>query len=337
MKNSVRQEVSEGKPPYSNTGAENTFGGLKALIDWCSFTLLCNDIRRVQEVLQIPSSDWVQVPRGGKGYKCQLCCGAISIFYDGAPDMGIHVNMSGQGCRQYEGRFGDVWSDLFKRVFEAKGHFSRLDGAIDDFHGFFSVEQIEEKVLRRGVRSRFKKARGMTEYDLTNDVGRGDGKTVYFGSPSSDIQIRIYDKAAQQGVAQVWVRTEVQCRDERSDALAVQIMSDLNLGKLLAGVLGNYITFIESSEDSNKARWPVSSWWSDFLGDVEKVKLTILKAVKTIDEKMEWVNRQVSTTLALIGLHLKGKGTDIYDFVSEMLIEGEKRLKPHHEALLLAG
>lgn len=337
MKQTICQKVSEGKPPTSNTGAETPKSGLEALIDWCSFTFPFDDLGQVQSLLRMSATDWVQMPKGGKGYKAQLRCGNISIFYDGTPDMGIHVNMTGQGCRQYEALFGNSWSELIKRVFEAGGHFTRLDGAIDDFHGFFSVDQIEEKVKGRDVKGRFKKARGYTDYDLTSEPGEGDGKTIKFGSGESNIQIRIYDKAAQQGVDQVWIRTEIQCRDERADALARQIMSDNNLGHLLAGVLCNYINFVEPSNDTHKDRWPVSSWWSEFLGDVEKVRLTILKAAKTIEEKMEWVDRQVSTTLALIGLYLKGKGTDIYEFVSEMLIEGEKRLKPHHEALLLAG
>ena len=347
------------KPPYGNTGVLDTVG-LKSLIDWCDFTLPVSfgldgagvdevkileglpsrfsyALDKVKELLGIPSGDWLQMPRGGRYYKSQLRCGHISIYYDGAAGMGIHVSMSGQGCREYEGRFGDVWEELLAKVFLAGGHFPRLDGAIDDFSGSFTVEQIEGKVKMRELKSLFKKSRGITDYDLSKEPGKGEGKTQYFGSTASDTQIRIYDKAAEQGVNYSWVRTELECRNEKADELARHIIAGDWLGRIISGVLKNYVNFLEPSDDSNKARWSVCSWWDKFLGDVEKLRLSVQKAVQTIEKKKNWLIKSVSTSFALVNAHYDNKKRDFNDFVCELLEGGQERLKPHHIALLQAG
>lgn len=347
------------KPPYGNTGVLDT-KGLKSLIDWCDFTLPVSfgwedieveevevmegfpsrfsyPLQKVKELLGIPSGDWLQMPRGGRYYKSKLQCGHISIYYDGAAGMGIHVSMSGQGCREYEGRFGDVWEELLAKVFLAGGHFPRLDGAIDDFSGSFTVEQIEGKVKMRELKSLFKKSRGITDYDLSTEPGKGEGKTQYFGSSASDTQIRIYDKGAEQGVNYSWVRTELECRNEKADELARHIIAGNWLGRIISGVLKNYVNFLERSEDSNKGRWPVCSWWDKFLGDVEKLRLSVQKAVQTIKKKIEWLKKSVATSFALVNVHYDNKNRDFNEFVCELLEGGQERFKPHHMALLQAG
>lgn len=270
------QEEGISKPLYNNMGAVATKKGIEVLIDWCSFTipheyLVLGD---VFEVLGIPHREFVAMPRGGNGYKSQLRLGDIAVFYHGAKGMGVHVVMTGQGCRQYEGRFGNRWVELFKTVFKFNGHFSRLDNAVDDFRDCFTVADIEKKVQKREVRCKFKTARGMTNYVLSEEAGKGEGKTVYFGSAQSDIQIRIYDKAAEQKVNFPWVRVEMQLRNERADVMVQNIIAGSeNYGKIVSGALRNYVIFIEPSNDSNKARWPVSGWWNEFLGVADKVKL----------------------------------------------------------------
>jgi len=65
------------------------------------------------------------------------------IYYDGREEMGCHVEMSGQGCRQYEANFTDSpWKDLFGVVLSEGGKFSRLDLAIDNVDGVLSLELV---------------------------------------------------------------------------------------------------------------------------------------------------------------------------------------------------
>jgi phage replication initiation protein len=103
--------------------------------------------------------------------------------------------LSGQGCREFDASSGR-WRDLFNKVIEVGGRFSRIDVAIDDHDGHFSLDDVHEKMKRREVRSCFRKGRNIDNYDFT-DKSVKVGKTLYFGSPNSETQIKFYDKAAE--------------------------------------------------------------------------------------------------------------------------------------------
>lgn len=340
----VRDSKMQLQP--STTGAENTGRGLEALIDWFEFTLPFRSPDEVMDFLRIPKEDWETKPKGGLGYKGKMICGNIELFYDGGPNMDIHIRMSGQGCRQYEGRFGNVWPVLIKAVFDVGGHFSRLDAALDDNKGYFKIKQLEAKTRKAEVRTLFGRnlkpdgnKRGghgarLEEY-ICPHTGESGGKTLYFGSGKSDIIIRFYDKARREGIEGVWNRTEIQCRNKRADLLASNILNIQDIGTVIAGVLKHYLNFVEPSADSNKTRWPISRWWASFLGEVEKVKLTIQQGEKTIEKKIKWIDNQVSTTLAILDIWARRKGENVYDYLIKSLIEkGMLRLKPYHYALL---
>jgi len=325
--------LGNGQPPSNNMGAVNT-EGLKALLDWVSFTIPENDVQIVTELLRISLSDFVQMPSGAMGYRSRLKCGNISILSNGSPGMGCHVVMTGQGCRQYESLHGDDWKNLFKRVFDQLGHFARIDVAIDDYDGMLSLSEIRTKIDARHVKSRFKTAHGITEYDLSGEANSNKGETIYLGSPQSRIKIRFYDKAKEQKVDYLWTRAEIECHNERALIVAAFITNDMPLGDLVAGVLRNYINFLEPDEtDTNKSRWPVSQWWTDFLGGVDKLSLTIKKEPRTIEDVNNWLERQVSPSLAMMHKYHK----DSYDFLGDLIAKGRRHLKPRHFAILNGG
>ena len=196
------------------------------------------------------------------------------------------------------------------------------------------MSEIRKKIEARHVKSRFKTARGITEYDLSGEANSNKGETIYLGSPQSRIKIRFYDKAKQQKVDYLWTRVEIECHNDRALIVAAFITDDMPLGDLVAGVLHNYINFLEPDEtDTNKSRWPVAQWWTDFLGEVEKLSLTIKKEAKTIEDVNNWLERQVSTSLALMHKYHK----DSYDFLGDLIVIGRQRLRPRHFAILNGG
>jgi len=341
----ITNDSEEIKPPSNDMGAVNTLG-LKSLLDWVSFTIPDSDIQSgpeeikvplvqtVSELIRIPLTDFVQMPSGAMGYRSRLQCGNISILSNGSPGMGCHIVMTGQGCRQYECLHGDDWKNMFKRVFAREGHFARIDVALDDYDGMLSLPLIREKIDNRQVISRFKIAREITEYNLSGEPNSNKGETIYLGSPQSRIKIRFYDKAKQQKVDYLWTRAEIECHNDRALIVAGFITNDVPLGNLVAGVLRNYVNFLEPDvTDTNKSRWPVAQWWADYLGDVEKLSLTIKKEAKTIEDVNNWLEHQVSTSLALMHKY----HNDSYDFLGDLIIIGRKRLKPRHFAILNGG
>lgn len=359
-------------PPASNTGAQST--GKRILIDWFAFTLPHGS--DMFAVLGIPAQDFTVIETKIMGYSCMYMHGDIKVFTSDREDMGVHCEFSGSACREYEFFFENSWIGLIKRIREIKGQFSRIDIAIDDFDGIFTLEQIEQKVKNAELVSCFRKGRVLEEYNLSKKDKLG--KTIYFGSPQSRIRIRMYDKAIEQllkeqssreaeairleskdcvstevrklnkqireeenrqerlNCKQVWIRTEVQSRDDRADLIADYIALGLPLGQVMCGVLSRYLSFVEPSEtDSNKSRWKVSEFWQQFLGDVEKLKLTIQKIQRTVKQIKDWVIRQVAPSLALMSMdkHLQ---IDLQE-LAEIVIFARNRLNKRHFAILQAS
>ena len=68
------------------------------------------------------------------------------------------------------------------------------------------------------------------------------GTSCQIGSPKSKVLVRIYDKAAERGLAdgRHWVRVELQLRDKRAEEF---LKIPMCIGKAFAGVLLNYLLF----------------------------------------------------------------------------------------------
>lgn len=317
-------------PPSSNTGVVNT--QMVGLIDWLAFTV--PNLPTAIKILGINETDFIELPRGMNGYLKQKMCGHIRIMYEGSANMGCHVEFSGQACREYETRIGNTWKwwPLLSEVLECKGSFSRIDLALDDRQGLLSLDEIERKIESGEVRTKFRTSRRMKKND--NSDGKLTGQTIYFGSTKSDIQLRFYDKALEQEIEGQWIRTEIQARDERATAIVVALLGDVTIGQICAGVLLNYVVFVEKKEtDTNKARWAVCDWWNSYLGQVEAIRLSIERKPKTIQETKSWVNNQIGPTLAMLMLADQGDTS----FITSVIVNSKNRLKPKHYAMINAS
>lgn len=302
--------------PVTNRGVENTYPvefkeGLSALVDWVSCTIKNPkyDVREIIIAFGLPLEKFEEC-KGIKGWEFGLRLGSMVFTWGG--NAHIHFDFSGQACRQFESFSVYTWHELFAMCLDLEGNFTRLDVAIDDVKGYFSIEQIIRILKKRQVRSKFKKARIMEEIDIHDEVDYG--KTVYLGRPSSSIQIRFYDKR-QERMAKgfevleqmnVWNRTEIQTRGDRATVLA-EVLSrrDGQIGEVVAEVLRNYVEFLVRSEDSNKARWKVQPWWDKFLGAAAKLPLTVRSPENTLVRKHAWVDHQVAKTIAQLAVALQ--------------------------------
>lgn len=318
---------NDAVPPDSNRGVQNTHSEpLIALVDWVSVTfplvggtqekfenLGIFSAKRIIGLMGLPENEFKEMPLGMNGYKRQIKRGHISFLFDGsAVDMGVHMIMTGQGCREFEAEYKPGWPEFFSMVFWEKAHFTRLDLAVDDYKGFLKPEQIMWKLDNGLCSSRFKDYRYMKKGRISD--GYNKGITIYFGSASSDIQIRIYDKLKerreakkeiQEGVRH-WVRTEVQLSDKRADMAASQIMleaanGNTNIGVVIAGILKNYVTFYDKkTNDTNKSRWKKCRRWEKFLGDSAKLRLTLFAPDRTIGTRRAWIDKQTAKTLGML-------------------------------------
>lgn len=321
-------------PPYTNRGAEITIPPEnRSLLDWVAFTLMVNDPHEVMDTLALSSPLFTAFNYGFSGYRKSLRFGNISVYYEGREGMGCHVEMSGQGCREYEAQFEDnPWPVLFQTALAASAKFTRLDLAIDNVDGALSLERIGDalKYHDRQVRTRFGEWRRIQKGSFLKGE-EVTGETIYLGSAKSHLMCRIYNKAQESGIDGNWIRFEIQLRDKRSHEAAKLFNAGVNVGSLATGIINNYFAII-NDDDANKTRCTLQSWWSEWLDSTEKIKLTTAKDIKLVSDSMEFIKRQYAPSLAMINKHL-GK-TTFNDYFQEVLDDGRQRLGAKHERIL---
>ncbi len=324
-------KTSTVKPPSRNTGAQITVPAEnRCIIDWFAFTVSHLDPFRVVDMLGLKRGLFSELERGGMGYKKRLQFGHITIFYDGSENMGCHVEMSGQGCREYE-TSSHSWLDLIAIIELDKGKLTRLDIAIDTVDDSLRLTQINYALRSGNIRTLFTKTRTTESSDITADGLKNKARTRYFGSGTSRVMFRVYDKAAQLGLSEKWLRFELQLRDDRATVAAGEILQRKDLGFVAVGIINQYISFIKR-DDSNKSRCTLQDWWFNWLHHTEKLKITTVKAQKLISEVQDYIKKQYAPTLAMIK---KAVGVaDFSDFLKDVLTNGYSRLSTKHDQII---
>lgn len=246
------------------------------LYDWVSITSKISSPQTFIEDLGLDKSGiiWEHI-KGAHGYRDRMWWEKISIHYNGREDMGVWLEMSGQGCRAFETFGHGDYERLFGFVLDNPGevNLTRLDIAYDDHDGILDISQIAEDTLHREYVSKFHKSQVV--YSIDDRLEKWDGLSIYHGSPVSAARIRIYDKAAERGFTdgRHWVRVEEQLRDERAFYF---IQQRQDIGVAFCGVLGNYLRYIDEpvgSMDCNRRRWPMKLYWSRLMDMVEPIRL----------------------------------------------------------------
>lgn len=304
------------------------------LIDWLTFVdHLHTTPQEVMSFLGLPEGKipWVYDQRFRNGYPEHFFWNNITIsfgadnerWYDDPAkirhDMGICVNFSGQGCRAFETEGGD-WLYLFKRfqgdipwsavkesavdfcrVFKKDRRFNitRLDLAFDDHSDLIDIHRVELDVRDRNYVSKSTKTEITWSDDQDTDI---QGLSVGIGSKKSKVYVRIYDKAAERGFKdRHWVRVELQLRDDRALVAMAQILHTQHVGRTVAGILRNYVTFRVPSADSNKSRWPVVYYWQRVIGTMEKLSLWISPGEPYNIHKSEtWLKKQYGQLISTL-------------------------------------
>src|SRR5690554_2666510 len=79
------------------------YQGLECIFDWIQFTIHgLTEHEVILQVLKLNPAEFMELPKGRYGYKQQLSSGHISVLFQGTEEMGVHVVISGTGCREYE-------------------------------------------------------------------------------------------------------------------------------------------------------------------------------------------------------------------------------------------
>ena len=312
-------------PPPSNTGVQTT----KVLIDALSFTLTGQNPYKDADAL-LGRNGW-QLMNGGKmGYRSCERKGNLFKYYDGREGMGVHVSGMGKACRELEAwnaRWG--WSTFFQQVLKHTGQFTRVDVAIDDYDNQLDINRIADDVRQGNYSGHYKGGRIIEGINL--DTGESQGMTIYFGSPSSDSMVRIYDKQKEQNVDYPWIRAEIEFKRKSAQNIAQLIAFNEDNLHYLEGVLYSMVDFKEPNEtDTVKSRWPTADYWSNFLLFCRKEKISIRPEQRVCEDVEKWIKDKIAPSIAMI---VEANGGDL-TFIDDVLHKGQAGLKAKHKAMI---
>lgn len=341
-------ELKHVSPPYGDTGVNSTREkGLIACIDWVGVTFFDakndDDFCDILSALKLDRDKFKLDDRGWRGYKYSANYGNILIAWGQSEKtshfMGYHIEMSGQGCRQYEQIFdGDLdWSRFFQFVNKHEHKISRLDIAIDDYKGYFTIDQLYKKAKNGEILAgRVRKGRSFETFDL--NTGETISQTLYIGK--SNWLFRFYNKFGQMKDKHIelpdnitfWNRYEIQLRSElATNAAQIIATKSYSVGEFAKGMFKEKMAVkVKNKMDTNKSRWHNVRWWDRFLGDVEKIPLKQVAPDPSIIKIKYWIEKQVSTSLATLLTAFDGDMSIIY----YLLKKGQEKMSDKQDYLL---
>lgn len=330
------------RPPISDTGVDDTnrplpqspvvgFHDLEGVFQTMSPERVARILLATVGILvrdQVALEAFDYRGSGAAGYK-RLLHGPYGItmkYSPGRPD--IHVVIPGQAC--------DVagFNRLFGLFRFKKFRCSRFDWAFDvssdevptvvEISNMFMDEpnRIRTHVAYEGDSRRFNRSLS--------------GSTAYLGSPSSDTQLRVYDRRG-------FHRFEMQIRGYTARLLQGWMQSDRGAWirfwswetkeKFVAAMFGflrSFVDFIDEGDDSNKARADLQPWWQDLVGHFDKYRISRPVHEKTLQQVVNYISKQVAPTLAALS-HFP-QFTDWFD---GWIKSGIQRMKGNRKLLLI--
>lgn len=164
-----------------------------------------------------------------------------SLFEDGRkmftspdhPEWGIHMVWSGTACSNCP--VDPI--HLICALICADFSFTRIDLAIDVKNANLLPSQATEEIKNGRIKTRAKECPAW--YDAA-----GKGYTQYIGKKSSEIYLKLYDKAAELGTDEDHTRIELTVRSERADKAARQAV----LHKDFRGMVVSFANFPQWDE-----------------------------------------------------------------------------------------
>lgn len=239
-----------------------------------------------------------------------------------SPDYGLCISAGGKAMRLIASQFKDseTWADVFFYVARSGGHCTRLDGYVDQLgNSYFTPNMVYTCLLEGRYASRSRK------WDYRISRGKsGIGETAYLGSRESNSRVmRVYNKAVEQGVEGVWVRTEMEWRGENADAVMRWLSEGRSVSDVVKAQLRDLVSFKDDIPDShNRVRGTECRWWSDFLDNIEGLHVEILREDKDLERTSIAIAKQFGSFLKGMSEHQGGEA--VHDFIEVILSLDER-------------
>ncbi len=244
-------------------------------LDWLRYTMPMQERMTARESLlqALPRDNRIHLTgeklSNARGYdSCMgLTIGRIH-WHSERPEQQISVEFSGSDCNKLH-VMGLDFANLWEYIEHRGGHITTLHFALD-LHNLKADHKEVETALQAGEAKT--RARAVYTYAGGNiGKGRQEG-TTYVGKSASERQLRVYNKAAEQGVKADWTRIELVVKGKRARAMleALQRYAWDTVGRSAiaefvqwetcdwwqAGVTGEVIAMpVIGREETNTVKW----------------------------------------------------------------------------------
>ncbi|NAA54142.1 replication initiation factor domain-containing protein [Enterococcus faecalis] len=311
---------------YYNT--MNQTEGLEAIFDYVRVRIPSHDVERViEDVLLMNFESFYEKPTGLFGYFTMYEYDNIRVLLSKkGDDRGILIELSGQGCRNYEYILNELdqqWLDFFGRCLFVDGVVKRIDVAVNDYVEYFSLEEVAKKRKAKLFDSSFRKSRVI---DSTNDKEvASEGITAYFGTRNSLIYFCFYQKNYEISnreripVEEVDVknRYEIRLHSEKAHKFIEYYMEDTFLLRSVRSVISQQLCFFEKDRKGGLKIW---SKWERFLGATKYVDLSMKVVKPSFYRKLNWLAYSCLQTIKVVQLGGEQEG---FDYLGKMLNDVE--------------
>lgn len=224
--------------------------------------------------------------------------GRILLTHPDRPEMGQHLIWQGQACDACP--IDHIW--LLNHLITANFSFTQLDMAIDVINFNLRPQQSTEELAHDRCKTRAKKS-------PRRDDPRDKGYTQYVGKKTSEIFLKLYDKAEEMGEAGDHCRVELTVRHGRADKAAGQIVSGVDFRQMVVAF----------------ADFPAWCEWKAIM-DVIPIKLP---AERHETNTERWLLEQCAPALARV-IYLKGNTEFYEEFIASTMIYLEQLSNGEH-------
>lgn len=284
------------------------------------------------KVLGIPFDGFERQSHGWNNYENCYMYGNIILCFSSNEELGILLEMKGQGCRQFELYLEyreESWMDFFECVSLYEGVYKRIDLAVNDVYGILDITHLEERCRNGECISVSKKFSVCGSGELRFEKF-AMGKTLYIGSRQSEIYFCIYEKDYEQYAlhdipieeAVVKNRFEIRLSNERAGEAVAQLVSkrydDEFIEIVVFGIINQYIRFAVRDDNVKKTNWKNDLMWEHFIGGYRD-RLRLAAAPKPFSRwrTLNWVSHQcMPTIMGLVADDIKRGTTEIQDMMN---------------------
>jgi DNA relaxase NicK len=216
--------------------------------------------------------------RGMNGYSdCTTTEHMVKILTSSnRADMGQHIIYSGKSLADIERKGIMTKLQILQQHIDAGHKLTRLDVYVDAINSGLDIDNLFQQARNKLVDTRARKILYMTD--------GATGQTLYVGSKSKRKKLlRIYDKAAEQGVDGDWKRIELQVMRDSAYSLASSLSNGQSMTDLIIGSIRGFADF------------KTDSVWSAIM-DYDKVQIASQRHQGK--QTQEWIIKQVIPALA---------------------------------------